>query len=342
MMSWWESRPVFRARQAVKTRWAHMRMRHCCGPEKVGYGPAEAAVCCLVRNAEPCLDEFLDHYRRIGVRHFFFLDNGSDDATLAVLARAGRDVTVFECRLPFKYFECEMRRALMERCCPGRWCLNVDCDELIEYPYSDRLGLSGLLGYLNRHRYTAVVGHLVDMFGPGPLNEGGPQAWRQRASWYDLSAVREQPYMTHRYYCGKNIMPSETLPFFVGGIRERVFDGAAVWLTKHPLVKVGSVRLVTNPHFVDRARVADITMAIRHYTLVNGFIDKVRRVMATSAVADSYLWEYERYSSSLSQRVPEPLDPLTARPWAGWRPLREKKFLTVSPAFEAWVAVHGA
>src|SRR5918993_341868 len=133
-----------------------LSVKHLHGPKKIAYGPEELVVVCLVRNGRPYVKSFIDHYISLGVKHIIFMDNGSDDDTVAV-AQDHERVTVVQTKLPYKHFEYEMKLYLISRFGKGRWSLYVDIDELFDYPYSDVVGLSSLLRYLNERSYTAVV-----------------------------------------------------------------------------------------------------------------------------------------------------------------------------------------
>ena len=47
-----------------------------------------------IRNEFDRLDEFLEHYRTLGVRHFLVVDNGSDDGSTELL-QAQPDVSLW-------------------------------------------------------------------------------------------------------------------------------------------------------------------------------------------------------------------------------------------------------
>jgi hypothetical protein len=51
-------------------------IRHRHGPLDVPRESTECLLVCLVRNGEEHIPAFLAHYRALGVRHFFFIDNG--------------------------------------------------------------------------------------------------------------------------------------------------------------------------------------------------------------------------------------------------------------------------
>src|SRR5215216_3148438 len=137
-------------------------IEHLYGPEEVPYAEDELVLVCLLRDGRPYLKSFMEHYTSMGVKHLFFLDNGSTDGTIEALKEYD-NVTVLRTTLPFKRYKVSIKQYLMERFGWGRWSLCVDIDELFDYPYSDVEGVDSLLRYLNERTYTAVVAQMLDM-----------------------------------------------------------------------------------------------------------------------------------------------------------------------------------
>ena len=147
----------------------HSSIERLHGPEEVPYAEDELVVVCNVRDGRPYVKSFVEHHLSLGVKHIFFLDNGSTDGTVEALKKY-ENVTVLRTKLPYKEYMYAMRQYLVERFGRGRWCLCVDIDELFDYPYSDVVGLGSLLRYLNGNSYTAVVAQMLDMFPEEPLS----------------------------------------------------------------------------------------------------------------------------------------------------------------------------
>src|SRR4028118_2067973 len=108
----------------------HSSIEHLHGPEEVPYEEDELVVVCLVRDGRPYVRSFVEHYRSLGAKHMFFLDNDSTDGTVEALKNHD-DVTVLRSKLPFKEYDFLFKRYLISRFGEeGRWCLYVDVDEL--------------------------------------------------------------------------------------------------------------------------------------------------------------------------------------------------------------------
>src|SRR6266545_4500586 len=155
--------------------------RHVCGAEQIAPVENECVVVCLVRDGRSYIDEFVQHYLRLGASHIVFLDNASSDGTRELLAGYER-VSVFACDLPYAHHKLAMKRWLVRRFARGGWGLCVDVDEHFDYPGSTRISLPSFLEYLAAHDYDAVPALLLDMFPAGPLRS----SWRAGADWKKL------------------------------------------------------------------------------------------------------------------------------------------------------------
>merc|ERR1712173_521262 len=91
------------------------------------------------------LPHFLDYYRRMGVGHFLMVDNGSNDGGAEYLA-AQEDVSLWRSDASYKRarFGVDRLNWLARRHGHGHWCLTVDPDELLVYPFCDTRPLKAL------------------------------------------------------------------------------------------------------------------------------------------------------------------------------------------------------
>lgn len=277
--------------RASQSRWKAMAdlrgrmgagIEHLHGPRTVETRPGELVVLTVSRNPGPLLDPFLAHHRRLGASRFMILDNGSTDGSPESLATAA-DVTLFRSELPFRRYGVALRRWLMD-CVRGTgWVLYCDDDEHFDYPFSDRLPLSAFLEYLDRNRFTAVAAQMLDLFAPGPVRSpaGDPEADPAvRYPLYDLDGLLHR---RDNHWLAANQVTFDQVVSHTGGMRSRVFGLHDNVLTKHPLTRRGAgVRAYPlNAHFVENARIADVTAVLKHYMFTAGFfravVEKVER-----------------------------------------------------------------
>src|SRR5215217_1746383 len=238
----------------------HFNLEHLYGPEEVDYAPDELVVVCLVRDGGPYVKSFVEHYTSMGAKRIVFLDNGSTDGTVEAL-KGYDSVTVLRTTLPYKRYEFAMKQYLIEGYGRERWCLCADIDELFDYPYSDVVGLDSLLGYLNSNSYTAVAAQMLDMFPEEPLSGSRvgklpDEPLKERHRFYDVSNIGRKSFKELRRRFPTNVLESDEIEAFRGGIRETVF-GINSDLTKFPLVFLdGRLKpMDDSSHWVDNARI---------------------------------------------------------------------------------------
>lgn len=307
------------------------------GPQPAPGSPGRATVVCLMRNGEPYVRSFVEHYTALGVEQIVLLDNGSADRTLELL-RGYDHVTVLRSLLPYRKYQYLFKEYLIRAYGAGGWRLHVDIDELFDYPRSEALPLAGLLAYLDAGGYSAMVAYLLDMFAPGPLRArpGSPDGGlREAYPYYDLSNIRTRGYAEH--YGAANAISNPAIKLYWGGIRNTLF-GSHDWLTKHPLLRPAAGLLRGNTsHDVHGARVADLSGVLYHYKLTDRFAEQ-----AALAVREGNYWrgslQYRRYKAVLDQEPGLAVMGETARRLGSVDELVDQGFLAVSPAYEAWVA----
>jgi Glycosyl transferase family 2 len=252
---------------------------HLYGPRLIQPSANEAVVTCLVKNGMFYIDHFIDHYFGMGFKHICFLDNGSTDKTLE-RAKSYNNVTVYRCLWPVETYQGLLKKHLAERAVRAGWCLDVDIDEFFEYPHSDLLPLTHFLEYLNARGYTAVITQMLDMFSERPLSSLARQEEENltRAyEYYDISQVIKTNYLEDplaNLNGHRNVVPGAEASIYRGGIRKSVW-GINCLLTKHSLFRTGvGLQLFPHVHFVNGARLADVSCALRHYKFASNAKDE--------------------------------------------------------------------
>ncbi|GGD22625.1 hypothetical protein GCM10011358_03920 [Sinisalibacter lacisalsi] len=186
-----------------------------------------------LRNERVRLPFFLDYYRRLGVNHFIFVDNDSDDGSRAFLTDQP-DVSVWATNASYKRarFGVDWLNWLARKHAHGHWVLTVDPDEFFVYPFSDTRNLRALTDWLDASSIKSFGAMLLDMYPKGTLDA---QPYREGqdpfeiASWFDSG----------NYMISKN--PRFGNLWIQGGPRARAFfpdnPARAPALNKIPLVK---------------------------------------------------------------------------------------------------------
>ncbi len=187
----------------------------------------------VVRNESIRLPYFLEYYRKLGVNHFLFIDNNSDDGTREILIDQP-DVSLWWTDASYKQatYGLDWSNYLLRRYAHKHWVLSVDPDEFFIYPFCDTRPMRALTDWLDDTGVRSFGTMLIDMYPEGAI-EDSPYSKGQNpfdiASWFDSGN-----YMITRNPTYGNL-------WIQGGPRARVFFSEtphkAPALNKIPLVK---------------------------------------------------------------------------------------------------------
>ncbi len=186
-----------------------------------------------VRNEMERLPFFLNHYRALGVDHFLFVVNDSDDGTLEFL-NAQPDASVWATTASYKQsrFGLDWINGLLMRYGNGHWCLTLDADELLVYPHHETRPLQALTEWMDDQNLRALPAMMLDMYPKGQVGQAVSEPGQNPIdilSWFD-----------HGNYCLQVQEPMQNL-WIQGGPRARMFFAddprRAPTLNKIPLVR---------------------------------------------------------------------------------------------------------
>ena len=320
-----------------------LKVAHIYGPPKVQLLPNEAAVTCVLKNGEFYLEQFIEHYFKMGFRHISFLDNGSTDRTISI-AKRYKNVSIYTSQLPVESHQPLFKKYLAEKSAEDGWCLDVDIDEFFDYPSSNILGLRGFLEYLNLNSYTAVITQLLDLFSDNPvshLTKRKEENLRSIYRYYDISEILKYEYHASEIvsrYANKNSTSNEETALIYGGIRKTLYRNNCL-LTKHSLFRLGGrLELFPHAHFVNKARIADVSCVIHHYKLTSNALEVALqnrdKFLGTSV-------GYNDFVNFLMTRQDDYIKQKTAQEFRSCNELVAAKFLFSSDAFMEYVRHRG-
>ena len=272
--------------------------------------PKTPVLLAVLRNEAAILDDFLSHYRGLGVQRFALIDNNSTDLTPERLV-AEPDVDLYAVRRPFSGKQGWVN-ALIARYGSDRWFLHVDADEHLVFDGAPGRALADLTAFAEARGLRRVRGMLVDMYAPGPLLAVGPaggQRLGERFRLFDGTGYEEA-------LCLERISRK-------GGPRRRRFshpgDVFDPELTKYPLFRLGPGEVAASPHHLHPYREnyrSDCFLALLHYKFGDGFLAKAER----ASIEGNY-WrgslEYRRYLEVMARDRDLRLDYSGSRAYAG-------------------------
>lgn len=268
---------------------------------------------CVVHNEIFFLPAFLNHYRRLGVEQFLFVDDLSTDGSREYLSaqpdcvvlqsdvrfgdriQGQRAVQVWRNEIPHRYFL-------------GRWVICADADEFLEIPagFAD---LPQFLNALDARAITAVAAVMVDHYpadfdGLGEARPPGTaEELKQRYPWFDRG-----PYI--RWPEGR------TRPIILhGGVRERLFQSYGIStrsffksrrkviarrlrrmfggdrniqsIHKVPLVKWRKDLFYERSHTLNAPPAPGLLLALSHYKFTAVLNQKIEHAVSSGAYSDN-------------------------------------------------------
>lgn len=329
-------------RQKIRERLLAIKIAHIYGPRRVQLAANEAVVACVLKNGDFYIEQFIEHYSRMGFRHIFFLDNGSTDRTISI-AKKYKNVSIYLSYLPIDSHQTLFKKYLAEVSAEGGWCLDVDIDEFFDYPFSHVMNLRGFLEYLNNNSYTAVITQLLDMFSDMPvshLTNRQEENLKAIYHYYDISEIVKRGYHASEIgakYGNKNRISNVKTALIYGGIRKTLYGNNCL-LTKHSLFRLGiGLELFPHAHFVNNARIADVSCVIHHYKMTSNALEVAlqnrEKFLGTSVGYDDFI-------NFLMARQDHYIKQKTAVDFRSSNELVEAGFLFSSDRFLEFVRLH--
>lgn len=258
-----------------------------------------------MRNERVRLPYFLKYYRDLGVDHFLIVDNGSEDGTRDMLA-SQPDVSLWatDCGYKQARFGMDWIMYLLRRHGTGNWCLTVDVDEFLIYPFCETRPLRALTDWLDASSTRAFSSMLLDMYPKGAIHD---QPYREG----------QNPFEIAQYFDGGNYVISRNATYsnlwIQGGPRARKYftdqPVKAPAMNKIPLVKWDAdFAYVSSTHMMlprglnlvyDEAGGEKPSGCLLHAKFLDTFAAKAEEeVLRGQHYADSH--EYRAYRAGLS------------------------------------------
>lgn len=277
-----------------------------------------------IRNEAQRLPFVLDHHRRLGVRHFLVVDNNSTDGSQGYLVKQA-DVSLWKTKASYKAsrFGMDWLGWLLMRYGHGHWCLTIDADELLVYPYWQTRPLPALTDWLERQGHAAFGALMIDLYPDGPVSEGdytpGDDPLRL-LPWFDSGnyQVQVQPRMGNLW--------------IQGGARARAFFAEtprrAPTLNKIPLVRwhwryayVNSTHSLLPPR-LNQVYAIDGGMLTSGVLLHTKFLPGIVERSAEEKARGEHFADGAQYASYYDRLTADPVlkTPVSTR-FRGWRQL---------------------
>ena len=242
---------------------------------------------CVERNEILRIRQFLEHYRKLGIKRFLITDNRSTDGTKEYLQEQP-DVRLYDTA---RQFSSRSKSAWQNRMMAdyglNHWCVYVDADEFLWYPEAADMNLPDYAAALERRGIHAVKGIMLDMYPKGII---GAQEYDGR------DFIEEYCYFDgdgdiYQYDPDMNIVS--------GGVLARLFPGSYLLRTKIPMYYHTEHRFQVGAHHISPLNediASPFSMLLRHYKFLPGDEEKVREAIRKQNYANHSLL-YRKYVS---------------------------------------------
>jgi len=184
------------------------------------------------QNENKRIPYFIEYYQQLGVDHFIFIDNCSDEPMSVVIPQQS-NISLWHTSDGYakSNFGVDWMNYFNLKHGIGHWVLTVDLDEFFVFPDMENRSFKDFLYYLDKIEQVSVFAPLIDMYPKGSINTANIQPGESplnKADHYDSSG--------YQVFLGKN---NEI--YLKGGPRLHHFCGLdldkAPTLNKTPLIK---------------------------------------------------------------------------------------------------------
>lgn len=235
---------------------------------------SDVVLLCVTRNTASYISSFLDHYRKLGVTRFAFVDDHSNDGTREILLDA-TDVDLFESNFTYRQSDGGLvwRDMLVDLYGRDRWYISVDSDEYLIYPGCERRPISDFIIDFQRIGRKRALAAMIDLYGDGPLGATRPH---------------DPPNAPPTNFCplfdgdGYRLVNEKFCMAVRGGPRQRLF-GVDMRLTKFPLLFADAATRFngSSPHapMPIQRNFAPVHAILLHYKFPAGTIDQFHAIV---------------------------------------------------------------
>lgn len=243
---------------------------------------------CLQKNDLVRIKTFVEYHRRLGIRNFVIIDNGSTDGSLEWLVEQ-QDVFVLQVMHPYSSAN---RDAWINRVMAyfgdNRWYLVLDSDELLAYDDMEHHDIGQLIARMERKGITRCRAMMLDMYASDGYFESGERSeFLRQCVYFDADTYTTGPWDYH--------------VALSGGPRRRMF-GAEATLTKYPLFRLADGELLYQAHAMfplAKNLNTPCHLVIRHYKFLPGDRVKFERIAREGRYYGGSV-EYKNYVKAMA------------------------------------------
>jgi hypothetical protein len=126
---------------------------------------------CVVKDDLRRIKLQVEYHRKIGVKHFAYIDNMSKDGTFEWLMEQ-EDVSLFFVNEIFSPSRKDIwRKLVIDFLGYDKWYLDLDSDELFMYPGIETLDITKYIDFLEKEKIKSALSPMIDMYSKGKIFE---------------------------------------------------------------------------------------------------------------------------------------------------------------------------
>ena len=245
----------------------------------------ELILLCTVKDDLMRVQAQIEHHRKIGVRHFAYIDNMSTDGTFEWL-KEQEDVILFSINEAFSASRsAAWKKQALDNLGYDRWYLVIDSDELFVYPGMELFSIGRYIEHLEIKGIQSILAPMIDMYSSKPVFSADAEVdFRNEYRFFDTD--------TYAAFTGYGSSARVR-----GGARSRLFGSInQVNLAKYPLTKIHADTIISchnNFPINRRTRKIRYNKAVAfllHYKFLPGDIQKFRNAIKLENYAGKSRW----------------------------------------------------
>ena len=248
--------------------------------------PEKPIVVLCVKNDLQRIQMLVDHYRKLGIEKFAFLDNDSDDGTFEWLTEQA-DVDLFRCSEPY---QTPVKEGWINRIVSyygfDRWYIVTDSDELCTYIGAETHPIGDVIAYAKKNGIKRLKGLTLDMYPNGKLYRKTDHI-QQDYCWMDYNTYYERDKQVGRVHYNE----------FWGGPRYRRMN-SRITLSKWPVVYWEKGTISDSAHFQfphDLLPGCECCIGILHYKFIDHDLETYKSRALDGSGFSSGLNHYKLY-----------------------------------------------
>jgi len=250
---------------------------------------------CAVKNDLERIRLQVEHHRKIGIKHFAYIDNASTDGTFEWL-KEQPDVSLFFTDETFNAsVKNSWRRQVMDFLGYNRWYLVLDSDELFIYPGVENKHIDVYINFLESKKIRCVMSLLTDMYSNHKLfqKDTGINEIQNAYCYFDTDTYE----VTNKF----------PIYYITGGPRTRLFstneDVFSCALQKYALIMVSEDMFVSTHEicpYTHNFETEGVVAFLLHYKFLPGDDDIYKKHVASKLYFRDSL-EYKKYAAVFEQ-----------------------------------------